>query len=419
MNKWQGKEATLEQILCARDQRVERQRQLLRRFGQPMISFTMNIPGPVKDSPLIRFAFRAALERLENELGAPLYRWCQYECTGCEALLVYERPAADLKAYCVSMEEDGGIGRLYDLDVLDEWGEKLSRDEGRTCLICGGPVSVCSRSRAHGLEALETRTRELLCAFAADHLAYLAQKALLDEVAFTPKPGLVDQCNTGAHRDMDLPMFRRSAEALLPHFRRFAALGLARGTAEELRQLGRQAEEAMFSATGGVNTHKGAIYSLALLLYAAGELLVSGGTLLLTAANAAAKLSPPEGTHGSAVRKRYGVGGVREEAVAGFPVLRRCYETLQQEGELAALLRSMTLLSDSTLYHRGGAEGAAFVRAGAEKILVAPAAERVALAQEMDAALIRRNLSPGGSADVLALSLFLQTMLPLMEPESL
>jgi len=216
---------------------------------------------------------------------------------------------------------------------------------------------------------------------------------------------------------MDLPLFQRSAHALAPHFKRFAALGLAGGTAEELRALGCQAEGTMFAGTDGVNTHKGAIYSLALLLFAAGTLLAHGGTLLPMVAETAGELSPPAGTHGSAVRERYGIGGVREEAVAGFPTLRRCYETLAKEGELAALLQSMALLEDTTLYHRGGEEGAAFVRARAAAILAAPAAQREQLALQLDQELIGRNLSPGGSADMLALALFLRSLQPMMEEE--
>ena len=99
------------------------------------------------------------------------------------------------------------MGRLYDLDVLSPEGEKLSRPQSRRCLICGGPVTVCSRSRAHGLPAIRARTRDILADFAAGHLSALARQALEDEVDLTPKPGLVDRRNTGAHDDMDRPCF--------------------------------------------------------------------------------------------------------------------------------------------------------------------------------------------------------------------
>lgn len=411
-----GAEASLPEVLQAREDRAAAQRALLDRFGRPLVSFTMNIPGPVKDTALIRFAFRAGLCRLREVLGTPVHGETVLRPAGCGALLVYDRPAEALKVLCLSIEEEGEVGRLYDMDVIGADGRKLSRLRERTCLICGGPAAPCARSRAHGLPALEARTAALLRAFAAEHLGALAETALLQEAVFTPKPGLVDRQNSGAHRDMDLALFRRSAGALAPHLRRFAALGLTGASPDQLRQAGQAAEADMFAATGGINTHKGAVYSLALLLWAAGTSLSRGGAVFPLAAAAAAALPPAQNTHGSAVRARYGLGGVRGEAIAAFPTLRRCWEVLEREGELTALLWSMAHLEDTNLYHRGGAAGAACVRRAAAEILAAPAAARPALAAALDAELIRRGLSPGGSADLLALALFLRALCRRMEP---
>ena len=259
---------TLEDILRARDTRANAQRRLLRAYRLPLVSFTMNIAGPVKSSPLIELAFDAGLEALYDALGQPAAAEVIRPATGCEALLVYDRPAAELKAACLTLETAAPIGRLYDLDVLDTDGSKLSRPEPRTCLICGGPVTVCSRSRAHGLDAIVGRTHEILADFAAGHLAGLAAKTLEQEVRLTPKPGLVDERNNGAHNDMDLPLFLRSIDALTPWFRRITALSLSGADAAALQAAGLEAEAAMFRATGGVNTHKGALFSFSVLLAA-------------------------------------------------------------------------------------------------------------------------------------------------------
>lgn len=409
---------TLEQMLLARDRRASRQAALLSRYGRPVISFTMNIAGPVKDSPLIRYAFRSGLRQLEALPCAQLCREVIFEPTGPEALLVYETQDAQLlKAFCIRLESEGEAGRLFDLDVLDANGEKLSRETGRTCLVCGGPVSVCSRSRAHGLEAITARTRAILEAFAAETLGEMAENALLAEVHFTPKPGLVDEANNGAHRDMDVPLFERSAHALRPCFEEFVRLGLQGASPAALQQAGVRAEQAMFAATGGVNTHKGAIYSGALLLHAAGRLL-SGeeeGDLCELAAQTAAAIPAPTGTHGAAVRAQ--CGGIRTEAVSGYPTAQAVLRQLRQSGPLDALLLSMSRLDDSTLWHRGGAEGAQLVRSRAADILAAPASEREARTRRLDAELIERNLSPGGSADLLAMAFFLEKALPLLGQE--
>lgn len=405
-------------MLLARDRRASRQAALLSRYGCPVISFTMNIAGPVKDSPLIRYAFRSGLRQLEALPCAQLCREVIFEPTGPEALLVYEtQDARLLKAFCIRLESEGEAGRLFDLDVLDANGEKLSRETGRTCLVCGGPVSVCSRSRAHGLEAITARTRTILEAFAAETLGEMAENALLAEVHFTPKPGLVDEANNGAHRDMDVPLFERSAHALRPCFEEFVRLGIQGASPAALQQAGVRAEQAMFAATGGVNTHKGAIYSGALLLHAAGWLL-SGeeeGDLCELAAQTAAAIPAPTGTHGAAVRAQ--CGGIRTEAVSGYPTAQAVLRQLRQSGPLDALLLSMSRLDDSTLWHRGGAEGAQLVRSRAADILAAPASEREARTRRLDAELIERNLSPGGSADLLAMAFFLEKALPLLGQE--
>ena len=405
-------------MLLARDRRASRQAALLARYGCPGISFTMNIAGPVKDSPLIRYAFRSGLRRLEALPCAQLCREVIFEPTGPEALLVYEtQDARLLKAFCMRLESEGEAGRLFDLDVLDANGEKLSRETGRTCLVCGGPVSVCSRSRAHGLEAITARTGAILEAFAAETLAEMAENALLAEVHFTPKPGLVDEANNGAHRDMDVPLFERSAHALRPCFEEFVRLGLQGASPAALQQAGIRAEQAMFAATGGVNTHKGAIYSGALLLHAAGRLL-SGEeerSLCGLAAQTAAAIPAPTGTHGAAVRAQ--CGGIRTEAVSGYPTAQAVLRQLRQSGPLDALLLSMSRLDDSTLWHRGGAEGAQLVRSRAADILAAPASEREARTRRLDMELIERNLSPGGSADLLAMAFFLEKALPLLGQE--
>ena len=154
---------TLEDILRARDTRANAQRRLLRAYRLPLVSFTMNIAGPVKSSPLIELAFDAGLEALYDALGQPAAAEVIRPATGCEALLVYDRPAAELKAACLTLETAAPIGRLYDLDVLDTDGSKLSRPEPRTCLICGGPVTVCctgsGRSRSSLLPSAPAAVR--------------------------------------------------------------------------------------------------------------------------------------------------------------------------------------------------------------------------------------------------------------------
>ena len=404
-------EITLQEVLCARDLRAASQRRLLAAYGLPLLGFTMNIAGPVKRSRLGDFAFWEGLEALRRQLGGRvLHQEVTDRKTGLEALLVCSLPAEELKALAMDLESGSPAGRLCDMDVIAPDGGKLSRPAPRTCLVCGGPAAPCARSRAHGLPAVQEAAQALLEDFAAQRLAELAVQALLEEVDQTPKPGLVDRNNRGAHRDMDRDLFHRSARSLLPYFRRAVTLGLERADCMgSLQKAGLAAERVMLAETGGVNTHRGAVYAFGLILAAMGSRLARGGDVFAgAAALAESGLPPAAGSHGQRARQRYGASGARGEALAGFPHARHAWAALARPGGRdAALLTLLAEVEDTNLLHRGGPEGLALVQSRARSILAAsPPAYGEGLL-ELDRACIARNLSPGGSADLLALALFL------------
>lgn len=405
-------EITLREMLWARDLRAASQRRLLEAYGLPLLGFTMNIAGPVKRSRLVDFAFWEGLEALRRRLGGSALHQEVTDCgTGLEALLVCSLPAEELKTLSMELEGRYPAGRLYDMDVIAACGQKLSRPVPRTCLVCGGPAAPCARSRAHGLAAVQQAARTLLEDFAARELAELAVQALLEEVDQTPKPGLVDRNNQGAHRDMDRDLFHRSARSLLPYFRRAVQLGLEKMDCMDLlQQAGREAEQTMLAETGGVNTHRGAVYAFGLILAAMGSRLARGGDVFAgAAALAASGLPPAADSHGQRARLRYGAPGARGEALAGFPHARQAWAALGRTGRpAAALLTLLAEVEDTNLLHRGGPEGLALVQSRARAILSGPPADYDSGLLALDRTCMEENLSPGGSADLLALALFLR-----------
>jgi len=412
MKKWKPESISLEQMLDARERRSAMQQRLLTEYRCPLICFTMNIVGDIKLTPLVAYAFRVGVNELKNRLGNPLFHRSDESATGCEAYLVYDAEGDVMKQAAIATEESVPAGRLYDIDVLLPSGEKLSRPVQRRCVVCGGPATVCACSRAHGLEAVRSAERLLLENFAAERLGRQAREALLGEVYLTPKPGLVDRNNSGSHTDMDYSLYLRSAAALYPHFKEAVRLGMSHaGCAERLRAEGQAAEADMFSATGGVNTHKGANYSFLVLLYAMGCVLSHGGDLFGQAAEVAmatdSGLPENTNTHGTRVRQLCGAKGVRGEAMAGFPHARKACRVLEKEGELSALLSVMAELEDTNIIYRGGEEALEYMRKEAVSILERPASERAAAVRELDRAFCARHLSPGGCADILALAIFL------------
>ncbi len=261
-------------------------------------------------------------------------------------------------------------------------------------------------------------------------MASLAVECLGQEVDAWPKPGLVSRIDSGSHTDMDAGTFRRSAEALRPYFAALAEAGRSGAGMGRLRAIGLAAEAAMLAATAGVNTHRGAIFGMGLLCSAAGALSLlpqSGrrwptlGHIVEERWGAAILDGPvPLRSHGTEARRRHGAGGARAEAAAGFPTLYRVGLPALREGrrlapgdEEAARLHCcfalIAALEDTNLIHRGGPEGLAFARRAASGFLdrggVGTPDWRVE-ALHHHRAFVARRLSPGGSADLLAMTLF-------------
>ncbi|BAI74377.1 triphosphoribosyl-dephospho-CoA synthase (plasmid) [Azospirillum sp. B510] len=267
------------------------------------------------------------------------------------------------------------------------------------------------------------------------HLARLAHRSLLREVLLTPKPGLVDRRNRGSHRDMDLTSFLASAAAIAPWFRLFFARGLE-GCAVPadlfltgIRADGMACERAMLRVTGGVNTHKGSIFAFGLLCAAAGRLAGRGepvtrwplcDEVAAVCAGVVEELRRPgeAGTAGEHLFRRHGLTGARGEAASGFATVRThalpAFERLRSQGTRmalhAALLELLAFNRDTNVVSRGGLAGLTFLQGEAMRLrrdggVAAPDYLRRLAALDDEA--IRRNLSPGGSADLLAVTWFL------------
>ena len=407
------REITLQQVLDARERRVERQRRLLVSFKKPLLVLNMNIAGPIKRGGLIDFAFFEGVRALDKALGdRAVERELTDELTGLEYVWVCDMSGEELKDIAVYEETARPIGRLFDLDVIGLDGMKYSRSTPRECIVCGGPVGVCSRSRAHGLPAIIEATNNRLMEFAAERLSEIAVSALISEVDLTPKPGLVDRNNSGAHSDMDITMFYSSAECLKSYFERAVLLGAQSDNCmKDLQQAGLDAEQAMFAVTGGVNTHKGAVYAFGLVLAALGAVMLREGDVFERAAQLAKQGVPPQNTHGTEVKAKYTAGGARAEAFAGFPHARAAQKIMREDGGRAerAFLHLLESVEDTNLLYRGGREGLTFVQNRAREILAQGKDNYAQNLLELDNECIKRNLSPGGSADIIALTYLLNS----------
>lgn len=261
-------------------------------------------------------------------------------------------------------------------------------------------------------------------------LATLAERALLLELEAPLKPGLVSPVSQGAHADMDCELMRKGIAAIRPFFPRMALAG----SPEELRQLGIDTEAAMLTATGGINTHRGAIFALGLALNAAHRMHPISGREMEdvdykdfmqnalrsiaqrifdnTLRDSELRFTPS--SHGSIVMEKYGVKGARGLALEGYQPLFRdwlpYYAIVKTDayGLQKTLLRIMSTLDDTCVIHRVGVAQAENVKAEAEALCEDFSTARL---EEMCDRFAAEGVSPGGAADMLALTIFIDSII--------
>ncbi|HEY0588088.1 MAG TPA: triphosphoribosyl-dephospho-CoA synthase MdcB [Pseudoduganella sp.] len=280
-------------------------------------------------------------------------------------------------------------------------------------LAAAARLTVGARQRRHAAHAL---SREV---------ALRAVRSLYQELALYPKPGLVSFVDNGSHTDMDAATFMRSLFSLRHYYARICRAGYDGAPFAELKKLGIAAEQRMMAATKGINTHRGAIFALGLLCAAMGRVRALRMTLTPAALRTALLLHWSEelaahtrstgDSHGLQAAAQHAASGAREEGALGLPsVFDVGLPALQaslarrapmHHARIDAIFALMAHISDTNIYHRGGAEGAESVRSAALQFVdlggtANPQWREHAL--ECHQRFVAQRLSPGGAADLLA-----------------
>jgi holo-ACP synthase / triphosphoribosyl-dephospho-CoA synthase len=451
-----GKDVSMAKILDARENRVQIQQEMLQKSPSCLLSFTLNIPGPVKVFPYTKWTYEVGISIILKGIsllnGVIIEQKEVKKDTGWEAFFTLNLHPEDMKAYLLEQEEQHPLGRLFDFDILRADGSKLSRQElgfwERTCLLCGNPAFLCSRSRTHSAQELLAKEIEIMENFfvfrLSNHIGQLMQKALFYEVNTSLKPGLVDRLHNGSHKDMCLSTFINSAYSITDYFCQCVKEGLSCDCSkkelpllfQKLRGIGKQAEKNMLFATQGINTHKGIVFSGGILCAAIGY-YISTNSKDISSENLLSSLSEicrcmlPEllndylvltpdtaKTNGEKLYQEYKITGIRGEAKEGFPhlfnvgfplfqaVLKKGF-SLWQAG-LITLLHYIAYTEDTNLIIRSDYQLACKIQKDLQQFLAhATYEEQLSILPKLDAFFISRNISPGGSADMLALTYFL------------
>lgn len=440
---------TLEELLVAKEARALRRERLRAEYPGTCVSLSVNIPGAEKDSPRIRALFRHALERIGRALPVVASQTAHGKA-GPHAVLAVEGGSAAVKDIACRLETENEYDRLLDIDVYDASGAAVSspsRGPGRACFVCGGLAVACMREKRHTPPEIMAAVERFFTAFhaamsravseSAAHYASLGLEAMLHEAASSPSPGLVDPLHTGSHKDMDFFTFQRSSAALSFGLARCAEAGIrhegeARDLLPVLRRIGLEAEKDMFRATNGVNTQKGLLFSMGLALGATGLLVRDGKPVTpgnvsavlrdMTAGLVARELGGADPrTAGERMFRDFGISGIRGEMEAGLPSVLGAglpaLESALARGEgcnralIRALIALMAAVDDTTILARSPRiESLRMIQEKAREVQRARLLDQDSWQDalwQLDAEFVSANLSPGGSADLLAVTWFL------------
>ena len=452
-NKMRDHNPALIKVLKAREERAGIRSKIAN--GEiASVSLTLNIPGYPKHNRFTEMFFKELVNDLKIALTANRIQILNKEelniideaghfyIIGLSKTNTSLRIIKEITEY---FENSHMLGRIVDADVFDQNGKPISSGKKKACIICADKSAVeCMREQNHEHDKLRTfifnEVQNYLtnqrAEFIKKKLSEIAAKSLLYEVSLAPKPGLVDFNSSGAHKDMNYYTFLNSTSAISQYWSDFADAGLKfNGNLSKalpiVRQIGLRAEQAMFSATGNVNTQKGLIFLLGLSAFTTAYLFKESNVFDENLFRKTIKeicynlietelinITSEENTHGEETFKKYGLqgAGVRFQAQNGFPIVFKealpfldkelIDQTLLNKEKTdniltTCLLKIISTLNDSNVLYRKGLEISEELKESALLVL-----KNEKNYTEFCDRCQAENISPGGSADMLALALF-------------
>lgn len=441
----------LQSILEAREQRALLKSQLALK-GLPCLSLSLNVPGFPKSNPVTKAFFSLCLTDLKYFLKAHLIEIHPRETIErCDAagdfflasLSKGMNTLPELKQLFENFEESHPLGRFIDLDLNDELGNTVSSGKSKLCFYClEKPAIECRRENAHDSELLRSfmfskmneycsRQRETNI---ARQISSLGLKALLYEITLSPKPGLVDRISDGSHGDMSYHTFIDSSSAISPWFVELVLAGFHFQGSDLtkalpiVRNLGLRMESSMFEATGNVNTQKGIIFLLGLSMFACGRLFSQGdgfdveqfrGIIKEVCSDMVEKELTHSRqhtiTHGRQIFKKYGFSGARGEAQSGFrtvfeyglPLLTKISK-LTDHDLIKSFLSIASNTGDTNILYRGGPQVLKTFQDLCKSALKDLNVNNYSAVMDF---CDQENISPGGSADLLVVTIFVWEMM--------
>ncbi|RPH34222.1 MAG: hypothetical protein EHM93_01280 [Bacteroidales bacterium] len=445
----------LKRILFAKDSRSLLKKRL-KDEGFASLSLSLNIAGYPKTTKEIATFFFLILEQFKIFLLANRIEianeYNQLDEAGnfflC-SIIPDNRTIHSIKQLCEDFEDHHELGRIIDIDVADSEGNYISSGKNKLCIYCGSYSALeCMRSKNHSYEDIRkyifekiesyliVQKRDKVCS----QLASLASRAILYEISLTPKPGLVDFSSSGVHKDMDFHSFIDSTAAIIPYFFKIAEKGFQftqplSYALPMIRETGLVMENEMFKVTKGVNTQKGIIFLMGVAVFSSAFQISSKGSFSLAEFSDFTKeigldvlneldIKNFDTTHGKICVEKYGKsvgGGARQEVANGFstaivyglPILDGCkLEKLNSSEKHTILLNTLTSLiansNDTNVLYRSNLIVLEELKKLASNTLNSLSEEEKRHNFEiLEEFCLKKKISPGGSADLLAITIFL------------
>ncbi len=446
----------IDEFLNHREKRVLYQEQLLRNTsgGVTLATVRVNYPGIKKSNYITDRIAKIVCEDIylfhnKNIICKEIYK----NKEGVIGHFIFNTDNIEVKKQLIYMEENHILGRCVDIDVyyLDDSDPLMpslrgvSRSdiglEPRKCFLCEEEARICSRSQKHSIERIKeyfiSKYEEYTCYVdKRDRLSYeisqLALKSMITEVSTMPSYGLVSPVTKGSHKDMDYYTFLESSFAIAPFIKEMVEVGYSYETPKNIfkaiRTIGIKCEETMFKVTKGINTHKGMIFLIGVVATALGKALyekISFNKVQIILKDMCENIlddfkdlhKKKDLTHGEALYLKYGFAGIRGEIKKGleniFQEIIPKHKSSNLKGNdlySETLLMLISKVEDSTIVHRQNIEKLREVQRRAYEILNLGgfnSEEGIKAAHDFEKQCIDENVSPGGSADLLALVIFL------------
>ncbi len=406
-------------LIAARDETDKARRLAQKKWKGTLLVYKTNVPGAPKN-PWYATVHRKVFDRIIGERFTVKQRTVHTSLAGDAIFYAIDQDAIATKQEAIRLETDHPLGRYADLDVYVK-KRRITRESldipPRSCFVCDQPAHACARAQTHSVSALRAHVENRTIEYLLERLTTDASRALEEELALHPKFGLVTSRDPGCHTDMNASHFEAAIIALKPWFKTFLDVGNdLDNNLEKLRAFGKAAEKAMFEATNGINTHKGAIFIFGAFLPFFMDGIRRQRSLedtLNTMKSWVQRATKHDFdnldkkaflTAGERIYLNYGLRGIRGEVASGFPSVMAWYPnpTYNDYQKLCAIV---SRLDDTTIIKRHNyttlKETKAEVRAVLDK------AFDMHLYQTLSTRLKEKGVSPGGSADLLALVLFL------------